>query len=253
LAAQLAVTRQFARKKLEGDPDRLVIQEDKEALIKFGVLLPTAVASKTTQDIVGRFVERCTSAYVDSDEVKRRRTDSVLESIAELWPSAWLGLARFSQRVSDSPDRIGHALRRAVEEKPYDKEVWLERAEFARRQKDGSTQVASMISAVEADPNDVELIRDAADVLCQYIDAHKFEIPLARRGVYLASVRSRMESLSAKLDATGLSRLAWLFFMEGDLAGAWKYANDGLSKDSTNSHCLKIVERLDSQGYCPPR
>lgn len=245
------LARLFARKKLEGDPDRLVLQEDKEALTQFGVLVPSTVSSKTTEDVVRAFVEKCVLTVVDNDEQKKLRIDSILESISELWPAAWLGLAQYRQRIGDSPDRIGQALRRAVEERPNDKDVWLERAAFAKLQKDASIHVASMISAVEADPSDLELIRDTAFLLCQYLDAHKFEIPQARRGVYLASVRSRMERLSARLDATGLSRLAWLFLLEGDLSGAWKYANEGLTKDVTNSHCLKIVERLEAQGFQP--
>jgi hypothetical protein len=60
-----------------------------------------------------------------------------------------------------------------------------------------------------------------------------------------------MECLAGRLDATGFSRLAWLFLLEGNQEDAWKYANMGLAKDATNSHCLRIVERLNDQRNAP--
>ena len=50
------------------------------------------------------------------------------------------------------------------------------------------------------------------------------------------------------LNATGLSRLAWLFLLEGNGASALKYALMGLDKDSSNGHCQKLVERLRRDG-----
>jgi hypothetical protein len=185
------------------------------------------------------------------DDEKKARYDKLIEAIAELWPSAWLGLAIYRRAAGSTHADINHALRRAVEEQPFDKSVWLLRASVALSQGDTATQVAALVSAVEADPTDLDLVRETSLTLCQYVDAHKHEIPPARRGVYVASVRSYMERLSDELDATGLSRLAWLFLLSGDLDGAWKYANQGLAKEVTNPHCLRIVERLDGQGWSP--
>ncbi len=109
------------------------------------------------------------------------------------------------------------------------------------------TCIAALISAVDADPTDVSLIRDTAFELAKYVNAHKVDIPKARRGVYLANVRSHMERIADQLHATGLSRLAWLFLLEGDQDSASKHANKGLEKEPTNTHCLNIVQRLDSQ------
>lgn len=247
------LARIFARKKLEGDPDRLLIQEDMEVLRQFGTLQPNRISSTGLEDVTREYLRKCLDQVGQSDEPQRSRMDSTISRIAELWPPAWLHLARFRISSNDSAEHIAYALRRAVEETPSDKEVWLARANFAESTGDSATAVASYVSAVEADPHDVELIRETAWSLSQYIDAHKSEIPRARRGVYLASVREHMEKIAGRLDATGLSRLAWLFLLEGDLDGAWKYANLGLEKESTNSHCVRIVERVDAQGYVPSR
>lgn len=134
---------------------------------------------------------------------------------------------------------------------PYSKDVWLKRAAFARGRNDDQTAIAAQVSAVDADPSDVALIREVAFELSKYVNDHLYEIPLARRGVYVASVRSHMERVADQLDAIGLSRLAWLFLLEGDKPSAWKYANMGCAKDSTCSHCIRILEKLESEGYRP--
>jgi hypothetical protein len=76
------------------------------------------------------------------------------------------------------------------------------------------------------------------------MDDFKDQIPISRRGIYLASIREIMKNSTDKLDATGLGRLAWLFLLEGNEDEAWKYANLGLSKESKHQHCLKIIEKL---------
>lgn len=246
------LARLFARKKLEGDPDRLLVQEDVELLREFGALKPSAVARADIGQIVRSFVERCLISARSNDATRRELMDSTLSRIAALWPEAWLGLAKFRQLTNSRTEAVSYALRRAVEEQPFNKEAWQRRAEFALHTEDVNLHIACLVSAVETDPSDVELVRETAYALCKFVDAHKIDIPRARRGVYLASVRSHMERLAEKLDATGLSRLAWLFLLEdGGEDSAWKYANLGLSRDSTSSHCLKIVQRLDGEGYRP--
>ena len=132
---------------------------------------------------------------------------------------------------------------------PFSKEAWLSRSRYAQSVGDDATLITSFVSAVEADPNDTELVRDAANHLIRYVTEHS--VPTARRGIYIASVRAHMERLTDRLDATGLSRLAWLFLLEGDTIKAKHYARLGASKDPRNEYCLKILEKeeLPSREY----
>jgi hypothetical protein len=169
------------------------------------------------------------------------RLDSLLLSVAELYPPGWDDLVDF--RIANGGD-IAHALRRLVEERPFDRKAWLKRADYAKTSGDEQTYIACLVSAVDADPRDVELIREAAYQLCRYIDAHKYEIPEARRGVYLAGVRGHMEQIADQLDATGLSRLAWLFVLEGNQVKGLEYAERGAAREPANEHCKRIIDRL---------
>lgn len=245
------LARLFGKKKLDGDPDRLLIREDLELLQLFGPLQLGRVVSVDAQTLVQRLTEELIAQGASSDASQTQRLDEIITSVAELYPSAWLDVVRFRKAIDADSDRIDEAFRRACEEVPYNKDVWVARAEFAKSQRNEVTEIASLVSAVDADPTDVQFIREAAGRLCQYVDSHKWEIPVARRGVYVASVRSHMERVAGQLDATGLSRLAWLFLLEENKNGAWKYATMGCEKDATNSHCLKILERLDEGGYRP--
>ncbi|OFV84991.1 MAG: hypothetical protein A2W26_04695 [Acidobacteria bacterium RBG_16_64_8] len=241
-APQLA--RLFARRKLEGDPDRLLVQEDAALLARFGALGASATTHLPQEDQVRRFVAWCHADASGASPDRLRYLESLLALTAEVWPRAWPELARFRRRHGGSADEISYALRRAVEELPFDKDVWLARADYAQQVGDEQTRMSCLISAVDADPRNVELVRDVALELCRYVDRHKAEIPRARRGVYVASVRSHMERLADSLDANGLSRLAWLFLLENDQTNALKYAMAGHQHDDKNPHCLNILEKL---------
>jgi len=245
------LARTFGNKKLRGDPDRLLLEEELEAIRAFGVVDAGETEKYSQQDLARQFVSWCMLNADVSSEEARSRISHLLQSTAELWPQAWLSLAHFLEREGGAREQIEYALRRAVEEMPYNKESWWKRATYAERVGDNATRIASLVSAVEAAPLDVELIRDVALELSKYVNEHLNEIPKTRRGVYLASVRSHMEAVADKLDATGLSRLAWLFLLEEDQEGAWRYANQGCAKDAKNKHCINILERLRSAGFCP--
>lgn len=240
------LARAFAHKKLQGDPDRLVIQEDLVTLQKFGTTSKSTLHETTQEQLIESFVGSCFREIGRSQQAIQR-ADRLLEALANLWSSGWLRLADFREQASADREAIAYALRRAVEEEPFSKQAWLRRAEYATKCLDKAVRVASLVSAVEADPTDLLLLREAAGDLCYYVNEHKSEIPATRRGVYLASVRSHMERVADSLDPTGLSRLAWLFLLEGNVPKAREYANRGCAHDPTNVHCLKILERLDRQ------
>jgi len=244
-APQLA--RVFGKKKLDGDPDRLVIQEDIETLQRFGVASENG-GRETQESLILHFIGWCCEEAKAADSSRIARLDSLLETLSSLWPQGWLQLAHFRQQSGASTDLIEGALRRAVEEQPENKEAWIERAQLAQQTGNEPTRIAALVSAVDADPADVDLLRDVAFQLCRYINDHRFDIPKARRGVYLASVRSHMEKVADRLDGTGLSRLAWLFLLEGDDQQGRHYAEMGLKKEPNNEHCIRILDRPRAKG-----
>ncbi len=242
------LARIYGRKKLDSDPDRLAIQEALQDLRRFTIVKPGQAGATSRPGVVQQFLVSALQRTSPQDTKEIDRLDKVLERIADLYPSAWREVAHFRRHFNRDRNEVSYALRRLVEELPFDKSAWVERAEYAKARGDEATYIASLVSAVDADPSDVPLIRDAAFALCQFVDAHKIDIPRIRRGVYLAGVRAHMQKISNELDATGLSRLAWLFLLEDNQGMARLYAEKGLASDPDNQHCRKIVERLKRYG-----
>jgi tetratricopeptide (TPR) repeat protein len=246
LAPQLA--RLFGKKKLEGDADRLVVQEDLQILQKFGVLPTREPITVPQEDAVQRFLDWALMVAESDSAASRETLDGILESLSALWPIAWLTLARFRANGGSS-EGASYAYRRAVEEMPASKAAHLERAAFAHNQRDEAVFIASRLRAVEIDPSDIALVRDVAWDVCKYITEHSADIPQQRRSVYVANLRDQMRVHSPRLDATGLSRLAWLYFLEGNRDDAWRYASDGLRKEQANQHCYRLIQRLREDGF----
>jgi hypothetical protein len=243
------VARVFARKKLEGDPDRLVIEQDLAVLHKFGVVSNAQSVQVPHQEVLQRFFTVAMDGLSSAISEERSRLDAMMESLSELWPEGWLSLARYRRACGKPIDTIDYALRRAVEEVPSNREAMLERAALARSSGDESTFISNRLLAVEADPSDTTLVRDVAFDVCKYINEHASDIPIARRSIYVATLRDHMSRVAGDLDATGLSRLAWLYLLENNQSQAWHYASLGLRKDADNKHCYNIIQRLNEAGF----
>lgn len=245
------LARVFGYKKLTGDPDRLAIEEAIQTLRTFGVVSKGAKERVGQETLVGNFVRWVESEQGKLDATGLARLDALFESVATLWPQAWIELARFRRHCRADWEKTEHAYRRACEEAPT-RGTWEERAEYADFVGDRSTMITSLVSAVELDPTDVNLLREVSFQLCNYVNEHKADIPRARRGTYLASVRTFMTRVADKLDATGLSRLAWLFLLEDNRVEGEKYARLGLEREPDNRHCAQIIERL-TRSRLPPQ
>lgn len=241
------LARLFGQKKLLGDPDKLVIQAQLETVRRFGVVDIHSVGRKSQVELTEQFVEWCCDPDGASQHsIAPEKVESILQSLAEMWPPGWLALARYRQRKAAPRQSVEHALRRAVEEMPDSKRAWMARADYAELVGDEPIRISSLIAAVEADPNDVELLTTVAVAVTRYVSDHASQIPSTRRGVYLASVRQSLERVADQLSADGLSKLSWLFLLENNHARAREYATKGLKREPQNAHCLNILEKLSS-------
>lgn len=243
------LARLFGQKKLIGDPDKLILQSHLDTIRRFGVVDVHSLHRYKQQDLTEQFISWCCDPKnIAEGPVEKGKLDRILASLAELWPVGWLALARYRQASGASSSEIQNALRRAVEEMPENKEAWLARAKYAEVVGDDLTRIGSLLSAVDADPNDRKLIFDVAGEVTRYITEHSDNIPPRHRGVYLAAIRGHAERNPIDLNADELSRLAWLYLLENNSTQARHYAEEGLRKDKDNIYCKKILKKLGSQG-----
>lgn len=233
------MARIFGKRKLLSDPDRPMIQRDLDIVRSFGVIEKGAKHTPVTSALMSYYQKALKKAGTETLE-EAGQTDDILRRIAEHWPEGWRYLARYRMKAGRGREAVEYAARRAVEASPNDVEIWKERAEYARQFGDQETEMACWVSAVEAQPSNVSLVCDVANRLNNFIGS----IPKERRSYYLASVRARMERLAHKLDATGRSRLAWLYLHEENTKKAKEHVEAGLKIDANNTHCLRLYERL---------
>ena len=130
-----------------------------------------------------------------------------------------------------------------MEEDPYDAQAWIIRADNAKSMGNEKTWISSLVGAVDARPDDVALVKEVAFQVTKYV--RDKEISLATRTIFLSSVREHMQRLESQLDAVGLSRLAWLYILEGDTQKGRNCAVLGLQRDPENKYCLNLIEHLD--------
>jgi hypothetical protein len=235
--------RLFGQRKMRGDPDVLLLQEDLISLRAFGST-DTAQRDASSQDReLERFVRWC-SMEAHRDNTKVEYLDRLLESTANFWPRAWLDLARF--RITYARDGVEYAFRRCVEELPNETQAWTERWRYAKRTSDWGTYLASLVGAAQSAPESPRLLSEIAGELISYITDHKAEFPTGRRGIYLATVRDRMEKIAQLLTGDDFARLGWLFMLENDLEKAEQYARRGLStRSASNDYCRRLLDRIE--------
>ncbi len=240
------LARSFANKKLQGDPDRLIIQQDLSIIQKSGFQSSSLPPKDQTESFVKKFILIC-NHEAKTNPGSINKYDQLLEVLAQSWPLGWLNLADFRTQFSLGIEKIQYALRRSVEENPHNKNAWVARYKYANKIGDTDLEIASLVGAVESSPTDISFLSDVADRLSVIMDNNKDIIRSAQRGMYLSTVRLYLERVANRLDPTGLSRLAWLFLYEENKEKALHYAKLGLEKDPNNIHCAKIVKRLSKK------
>jgi tetratricopeptide (TPR) repeat protein len=233
----------FGRKKLKGDPDSALLQQELEALHAFGNSDSALRASSARDTEMQRFIGWCNEEAAKRSH-KIEYLNRLLESASSFWPKAWLELGKFRIRYGIA-EGVAYALQRAVEEVPSSTAAWMERWRYAAQQGDGGTYVASLVGAAESAVDDPYLLSEIARELVSYLALHEEDIEPARRRIFVSSVRKRLETLADMLGAAGLARLGRLCLYEGDLDGAERYARRGLRLKGNVSECRDLLVEVD--------
>lgn len=235
----------FAAKKLKGDPEKLIIDEYLSMLQNFGVLTEVRLARSTQDDAISEFIDWCVdSAKASKSVADIRKLDSTFELVATLWPKAWLRLASFRKEVGLGDAMVERALRRAVEEMPYSRRAWLDRAEFAFSNGDVATFASSAANALDVGSDDATLMVDLAEKLTRLITANKDKLPVGERSRFISPVRDRLAEACRNLDDRGLGALAWLYLLDGNRNEARRYSEMAIQQNGGNGHVRKLLEQL---------
>lgn len=236
----------FGNKKLEYSPQAALIETDLRFLKDFGPTAATGISSGLDPKI--RTFFKNTAQKVEKGEENANEIKDVLEFLASSYSEAWMLLADLEteRRAPQHKKKAVEYIRRYLETDPPAEgalDAWLRLEEFYSA---SGNNVEACMALLKADRIGEQpyyrlsrmanrLNRDSQ--LRQKLNKSHIETTYKPLSIL-------MEARLPEAKATDHSRLAWLHLHCGNNARALEIAEQGLKKDSSDTHCLKIVKRL---------
>jgi hypothetical protein len=241
----------FGQKKLATSPLRTAIELDIRFLQELG---PTS-ATSISQGVGPRIRKLVQSLASKIAEGKMEFADAraLLEFIASRLPEAWLLLADLAGETqsADHLELEREYLRRYIESDPEGsgaETAWDRLARLYRSSGEVLAACDAYTRAFTLKEPPYYAISSVANWLNTQRDVFGSYDPADRRAVFMP-LATLMEARIFEASATDLSRLAWLHLHAGNLKRSEEVARLGLSMDSSNLHCLRLIERLSKEQY----
>ena len=241
----------YGRQKLNASPFKAAIDEDRKLLMEFGA----GGRSYATRGVLPRIENLLRAVARRASERPESLEESlpILEYLARRVPKAYVMLADLVKEVDDSPEAMGRAIGYLtsyveVATVPRRLEVWLKLAELHEAREEWISAMNALSEAALSSMTTKEDVSRYANRLNNLLrDLRRRNVDAAWSGAItelIQKVIDAMERRLGTLDATGCSRLAWLYLNNGNPNRAYEIARIGLGRDETNEHCRNLMERL---------
>ena len=242
----------FGQGELEVSPFKLAVEEDRKLLMDFGAGKRKDAHRGALPRIQNLIKAVASRASVEPDQLEQYIP--ILEYLAGRFPRAYWQLADLVLEVKDgeqSNEQASNYLRRFLQatDIPDRFSAWLRLAELRRACDDAMGEVHALCQAALLPSSDSQNRSDVANRLNNRLrdlkgretwDATASEIQgLLNRVIVL------IERYFKDLSATDCSRLAWLHLNVGNAERALEVASEGLTRDSTNYFCQRLMDRLN--------
>jgi hypothetical protein len=230
----------FARQQLIGDVREPSVLEDARFLAQYRPgLRDPKIAS-----LFHRLGDDMTLAHRAGRTDAYQELRAGLRALAVAEPRFLVEEAQFLQGAGEAVDEVRSSYKQSVEWRDDDVSVWLRWAAYERGQGDRLAELSVLASCAARFDGDLGLNLDLAGRIADAFNAAKQSMPAEERLPYLRSCRDNLERRRSQLDATGVSRLAWLFLLEGDLRSAREWTEEGLRLEASNSYLLNLSRLL---------
>lgn len=244
----------FGHEKLNASPLKTVIEADSDLLQDFGTIRKDG----TTSGVLSRVSNliRALAKRVTSGRDTLEGLMPMLEFVASRVPAAWPEVARLyvEEGAAEGVGWAKTALRRYIESGDYSvprSTIWRKLVELCHLTGDVQGELQSLVELAD-DPNlSLDELSDLADsinrVFATAKKAGNDSFQPGERNYLMRRLIGQLEAERQKLDATDLSRLAWLYMHTNNDAKARESAELGLGLDDQNEYCLKLVQRIQGQ------
>ncbi|MBY6059477.1 NB-ARC domain-containing protein [Leisingera daeponensis] len=236
----------FGKDKLEVTATRSVILEDVRFLQTLGatdIKTDSRGLMPRLERLFKHFAERIERKDISIAEVR-----PVFEFLARGYTKAWLLLSRVEQDTQEEgwEGRAAEYIQRFLQSDPAKVDsivAWRDLQSLYQRMGDEISECEAFIRMAEVSDPPIERISAMANRLNRSPNARNNFTSDDRATVFLPLARL-MERHIQEASATDLSRLGWLYLNSGETARAKEIAELGISKDSENIHCSRLIDRL---------
>ena len=243
----------YGRAKLEASPLKVSVEEDRKLLMEFGPGRGRSAGQQILPRIEKLYRSIANKAQSDHSVFEERRP--ILEFLADRIPRAFLRLSDLVLEVDkseQSENRSKDYLRRFIEvaSGSEKREAWLSLADRCRSSQDPIGEIHAICEVallLGTDLDGLVALANRLDNRLRELKDNRSEdawSPEVR--VLLNKIIQVMEQHLPDLNATGCSRLAWLYLYVNNEARARDIARAGIERDPDNIHCQRLIARLDS-------
>jgi hypothetical protein len=235
----------FGKRKLGVSPWQVSVEADTEILRLFGVVQVAGVRHGFDSQIERLFQNVADRLQRHPSEFERYRP--VLEFVSRERPIGWIYFAQILEEYRPSQGWDGDvitAYRHYLEAVPGDGEIWRTLAHACKGSGDHIGAAQALVQRARLPDAPFADLSYAATSINAFLAEEILELDTDEKKVLITSLVDVMVEREAEADATDLSRLAWLLINVDRLKEAKRIVRTGLGRDSTNSHCRKLAQRL---------
>jgi hypothetical protein len=240
----------FGRRKLNASPLKVFIETDLELLRTFGAARKEDVRSGVRPRIL-RLIKRLAEKVSVGPE-SLETYQPMLEFMASRVPAAWFDIAQLykEENSAEGITWAKEALRRYLESGDSTvpaAQVWFQLAGLCRASRDPQGEVHALIEMADMPGINAEELSGSADTVNRLFAAAKREgkqlFQTEERKYLVDKLAAKLEQCLDNLDATDLSRLAWLHLHLNNESRAGALVREGLKLDPDNDHCLSLIAK----------
>lgn len=231
----------YGLKEMEVSPLKIQIMNDKKLLMEFGA--GTEKGKITLESHIKRKVQALRERIV-SEEMFVKELPS-LELLASKYPEIWKDVAEFYRRFGkvEKEKECYRELLKVTHSQEKKLSYWKTLSGICMDHNDWVGESSALLEIVSLPNVSYEEISFAAYRINKYYSNNLEDKDISKNQLILM-VMEKMENRISEANAADCSRLAWLCLNMQDESKALRYANKGLSIDSSNIHCQRLVERL---------
>lgn len=239
----------FGKRKLQVSPMRGIIETDTRFLQEIGAITSRGAKVSIRPQIQSFF--RKTAKKISDGLLPFEEIAPILEFVSRGFPDAWMLLSKLVAEadIPGRSEKSAEYLRRYIELNPNGEHVasaWEQLVFYYRSSGDAMAALGAFVQFASLVPPPVMQMSEMANTLNNSLDM-KSRLDLTERYALLQPLISMLEGSVKLLSATDLSRLAWLHLHSGNPFRAYELADQGVKLDPENTHCRRLLIRLESE------